>query len=319
MIRTIEKIVLAHRQREGGGFVVRRPLGGSELRNLDPFLMLDHLGPIVFGPGEGIGAPDHPHRGFDTVTYIKQGSNSHRDSAGNSGTLGPGWVQWMTAGSGVVHSEMPSDEINRTGGTIEGFQLWINLKAKDKMSRPRYQDTPPSDIPVVTSPDEKLSVKAICGEYNGAKSTIETLYPMLYFDVRISPGGVFEKDYDAKFNSFIFVYNDGGSVQVVGKTISEGALGVIKANSGSTLLRVENHGSTDAWFLFGAGEPLKEPIVQYGPFVMNTKEEIEQAMRDYQSGRLGRIEGAEERYRKTEEARRQQQRTGKWAQDEKSL
>uniref|UniRef100_A0A1X7T3B4 Pirin N-terminal domain-containing protein n=1 Tax=Amphimedon queenslandica TaxID=400682 RepID=A0A1X7T3B4_AMPQE len=153
--------------RTEGGFIVKRPRKrpiGGEVSELDPFLLLDHFGPVEYGPGEAVGAPDHPHRGFETVSYIVSGSMQHKDSAGNSGTLSEGWVQWMTAGSGVVHSKMPSDDIIKNGGKIEGFQLWVNLRAEEKMIPPRYQDTPPERIPVVPTADGKVTVKVLARE-----------------------------------------------------------------------------------------------------------------------------------------------------------
>ena len=314
--RNVQRIITSDRQKEGGGFVIRRLIGGNQLRNLDPFLMLDHMGPTSYGPGQAIGAPDHPHRGFETVTYVKQGSFEHIDSAGNSGYLGPGSVQWMTAGRGIVHSELPSKEILENGGVLEGFQLWVNLKAVDKMMSPRYQDIPSDEIPVLTLEDGLSTVKAICGSFANERSPIETLYPMFYFDVNLKPGGVFKKQYDCDFNSFIYIHDGLGCAEIAGTFVRNGDIAIIErcevektALSSSdlepsSLLEVINiDAANDISFLFGAGMRLQERVVQYGPFVMNTDDEIRQAIYDYQTGRLGSIDGAEERYLVTKRAR----------------
>jgi redox-sensitive bicupin YhaK (pirin superfamily) len=163
MSRKIENIVTAHRQLEGAGFVVRRPFPSPNLSLVDPFLLLDEMGPMEYAPGEAVGAPDHPHRGFETVTYMLDGEFEHEDSAGHRGLIGPGDVQWMTAGGGVVHSEEPSQRIREQGGKVHGFQLWVNLPARDKMMTPRYQEVPASGIPIATSADGLARVRVIAG------------------------------------------------------------------------------------------------------------------------------------------------------------
>ena len=163
MSRTVAAVITAHRQLEGGGFVVRRPFPTRGLDLVDPFLLLDEMGPAEYGPGEAKGAPDHPHRGFETVTYMLDGEFEHEDSAGHTGTIAPGDVQWMTAGAGVVHSEMPSRRIREKGGRVHGFQLWVNLPARDKMIAPRYQEVTSAGIPEATSPDGLARVRVIAG------------------------------------------------------------------------------------------------------------------------------------------------------------
>lgn len=183
---------------------MKRPIGG-EIKECDPFLLLDHFGPINHKPGEAVGAPDHPHRGFETVTYLIEGSTQHKDSAGNSGVLKKGWVQWMTAGSGIVHSKMPSDEQRGS----EGFQLWVNLPAKDKMVPPHYQDTPAEDIPIMTAQGGNVWVKVIAGESLGTKAVIETRTPIMYLDVRLKPGTVLvPRDYEG----FAYVWRGSGFI-----------------------------------------------------------------------------------------------------------
>ncbi|MEO1065654.1 MAG: pirin family protein, partial [Actinomycetota bacterium] len=178
--RSVEQIVVAHQQLEGGGFVVRRPFPSASLEILDPILLLDEMGPVEYGPGEAVGAPDHPHRGFETVTYILQGEGAHADSAGHAGSIGPGDVQWMTAGAGVVHREMPSKRIQAEGGRVHGFQVWVNLPQKDKLVAPRYQEIPASSIPEVSSDDGKATGRVIAGEALGVPAVIQTRTPVVY-------------------------------------------------------------------------------------------------------------------------------------------
>src|SRR5437763_8452171 len=177
----IEQVVTAHKQLEGAGFVVRRPFPG-EIDAVDPFLLIDEMGPVDYAPGEAIGAPDHPHRGFETVTYVLEGEMEHEDSAGHRGRLGPGDVQWMTAGAGIVHSEMPSRRIREQGGRVHGFQIWINLPALLKMSRPRYQEVPAEKIPQAATADGKARVRIVAAEALGAKAGIDTHTPIVYQD-----------------------------------------------------------------------------------------------------------------------------------------
>jgi redox-sensitive bicupin YhaK (pirin superfamily) len=306
--RSVKKLVTAHQQREGGGFIVRRPIGG-EVSHCDPFMLLDHLGPVTHKPGEAVGAPDHPHRGFETVTYIIDGSSQHKDSAGNSGVLKPGWVQWMTAGSGVVHSEMPSDERREKGGLSEGFQLWVNLPAKDKMIPPRYQDTPAESIPIVTAQDGKVWVKIIAGEALGTSAVIETRTPILYLDIRLQPGTVFVQQVPTNHEGFAYVWRGSGFIGDDRKPLSMGQVGILDQGDE---VRIEAAANEEVRILLIAGVPLREPIARHGPFVMNTWEEIEQAFEDYQSGKLGEIEGAEARYAATEAAVKKQKESGTW-------
>eukprot|EP00050_Salpingoeca_kvevrii_P019659 m.88846 g.88846 ORF g.88846 m.88846 type:complete len:310 (-) comp8515_c0_seq4:245-1174(-) len=202
--RAAARIFATRKQREGGGFWVRRSVGSPALPELDPFLMLDHLGPTAYGPGEAVGAPDHPHRGFETVTYVLQGGFHHLDSAGNSGHLGPGAVQWMTAGRGVVHSEMPAKDLMRDGGVMEGFQLWVNLPAQHKMIAPRYQDIAPEDVPEAHGVN--VSVRVIAGEsILGTSAVIDTKIPITFLDVRLQPSGSLDETLPGD-NAFAYVY-----------------------------------------------------------------------------------------------------------------
>ena len=287
--RSVSAVIDSVRTLEGGGFPVRRPFPTKELMQFDPFLLLDHLGPVTWGPGEGIGAPDHPHRGFETVTYLLSGGFQHKDSAGHAGKLKAGDVQWMTAGSGVVHSELPADEFMRDGGVMHGFQVWVNLPARDKMIKPRYQEIPSAQIPVATSSDGKVSVRVIAGQALGKSAVIETRTPIYYLHYTIQPGGAVTQEIPRGYNALVYLISGELKVGKEQNGVHEGQMA--RLDDGDTLrLAVANNAVAQADFLLLAGQPLNEPVARYGPFVMNTREQIEQAFRDYQSGRMGSIE-----------------------------
>src|SRR5580698_11180431 len=208
--RTIERTYPAVRTTEGGGFIVHRPFPTRMLMDFDPFLLLDEMGPIDYAPGEAKGAPDHPHRGFETVTYALEGQFGHKDSAGHSGTLRAGDVQWMTAGAGVVHSEMPDPEFNRTGGRVHGVQLWVNLPREDKMIAPRYQEIPSAKIPVATSKDGAVRVKVIAGEALGVKAAIETRTPILFQHFTLQPGATVVHPVPPNYRVFVYALSGKG-------------------------------------------------------------------------------------------------------------
>lgn len=308
--RGIKKVAAAHQQREGAGILVRRAIGG-EIAECDPFLLLDHMGPVLHKPGEATGAPDHPHRGFETVSYIIDGSMQHRDSVGNHGVLKAGWVQWMTAGSGVVHSEMPSDEQVRNGGRTEAFQLWVNLPAKDKMASPHYQDVPTERIPIVTAQGGDVWIKVIAGEALGTRSVIDTRTPIMFLDIRLKPGAVFVQSVPKNYEGFAYTWRGSGYLGDEQKAVTVGQVGILDQGEE---LRMEASEEEEVRFLLIAGEPLHEPIARHGPFVMNTWKEIEQAFEDYSAGKLGQIEGSEERYAAAETAVKKQKESGTWRQ-----
>ncbi|HEY0713054.1 MAG TPA: pirin family protein [Polyangia bacterium] len=290
-VRKVERVITAHRQLEGGGFVVRRAFPTRGYERPDPFLMLDEMGPADYAPGEAVGAPDHPHRGFETVTYMLSGEFEHEDSAGHRGVIGAGDVQWMTAGQGVVHSEMPSQAIRDKGGRVHGFQLWVNLPAKDKMVAPRYQEIPKARIPEARTPDGKAHVRVIAGQALGVAARIETRTPITYLDWTLKPGAQVSVPLPPEQRGAVYVF--GGSVKIGQEpgqetvSVGDGQLAVLGDGEAVTLA-VDADGG-DARLLVLAGVPLREPVVQYGPFVMNTKEQIGQAIVDYQEGRLGSI------------------------------
>src|SRR5436305_8865957 len=287
--RTVAGIVNSIETLEGGGFLVRRPFPKAAFSDFDPFLLLDEMGPMDVAPGEAKGAPDHPHRGFETVTYMLSGDMEHKDSSGHAGQLRSGDEQWMTAGAGVVHAEMPSAEFMRDGGRMHGFQLWVNLPQRDKMVKPRYQEIPSGKIPKATSADGLVSVTVIAGEAMGEKAVIETRTPIIYLHYRIKTGGLATQRVPRAFNAFAYVVDGAGLFGAVGERAGDGQM-VMFAPDGDEV-RIENPAvaAETLEVLLIAGVPLNEPIARYGPFVMNTEAEIHQAFEDYRRGRMGVI------------------------------
>src|ERR671931_321314 len=299
--RSVSRIINSEETTEGGGFVVHRPFPTNALLDFDPFLLLDEMGPKDCKPGEAKGAPDHPHRGFETVTYMLEGKFEHRDSRGNSGKLGPGDVQWMTAGSGVIHSVMPEKKFLHTGGKLHAFQLWVNLPQRDKMIKPRYQDILSVKIPVVQTEDNSIRVKVIAGEALGAHGIIETRTPILYLHFTLQPGAKVTQPIPKQYNVFAYVINGEGLFgmedNIKQKMVANtGQMVVFDKNGEEVTMRAATADDDDGItksssldVLLIGGIPLNEPVVRYGPFVMNTKEEVLQAIEDYRNGRLGKI------------------------------
>jgi quercetin 2,3-dioxygenase len=281
-MREVNKVVTAHRQLEGGGFLVRRPLPTAGLEYADPFLLLDEGGPVTYGPGEAKGAPDHPHRGFETVSYILEGAIQHEDSAGHRGVLRSGDVQWMTAGGGIIHSETPTPEVLERGGRMHAFQVWVNLPARLKMTRPRYQDIPAAKIPAAETSDGLARVKIIAGEALGQRAVIETHTPIVYQDWTLAPGADVTLPIQRDHGVLAYVFE--GAARVGGREVRDGQLAVLGEGDAVRL-----GASVDARLLVLAGVPIGEPVAHYGPFVMNTERELREAVRDYQSGRMGEI------------------------------
>jgi len=270
--RIITKIVESKWQGEGRGAKVRRSIGRQELRNLDPFLMLDEFA----GNGaEGAGFPDHPHRGFETVSYLLEGHFIHEDFTGRKGFLYPGDLQWMTAGRGIMHSEMPGNEPTR------GLQLWVNLKSTDKMVEPEYQELVSNDIPIAEK--NGVKVKVIAGESFGVKSEVRTRTPTYYLDFELAENSE-ETVQEVPEGWTTFVYVLEGKVDFSGKTVKAHHTAVF---GGGDCIKFSNADTGTSRFVMISGEPIGEPIVQHGPFVMNTEEEIEQAITDYQRGQNG--------------------------------
>jgi len=283
-VREIEQVVTAHRQLEGAGFVVRRPFPG-EIDAVDPFLLIDEMGPVDYAPGEAIGAPDHPHRGFETVTYVLEGEMEHEDSAGHRGRLGPGDVQWMTAGAGIVHSEMPSRRIREQGGRVHGFQVWVNLPRRDKLIRPRYQEYSREKLPQASTGDGKAQVRVIAGEALGARAVIETRTPIVFQDWTLQPGADVTISFRPDLRMLAYVFEGSARIGPNGTRFEEGQLAIFGAGDS---VHLSGSGGPGRLLLLG-GVPLREPVARYGPFVMNTRAELVQAVEDYQSGKMGEI------------------------------
>ena len=275
--RAVEQLVTGQATSDGAGVKLTRVLTQDLQRRLDPFLMLDAFG--TDNPDDYIGGfPDHPHRGFETISYMLAGRMRHRDSAGHEGLLQQSGVQWMTAGRGVIHSELPEQE----AGRMEGFQLWLNLAAKDKMCAPWYRDIQSAEIPEFSTP-EGVTVRVIAGASHGVVGAMqrETTEP-LYLDLHLAAGASFAQALPASFNAFVYVYR--GELQIGDKQVAQQRMAILRNSSGSD--GVVMRADVPARALLIAGRPLGEPIAQYGPFVMNTQAEIFQAINDFQEGRL---------------------------------
>jgi redox-sensitive bicupin YhaK (pirin superfamily) len=247
------------------------------------------MGPQDLAPGEAKGAPDHPHRGFETVTYLLAGRMEHKDSQGHAGKLTPGDVQWMTAGAGVVHSEMPEREFASNGGRLHGFQLWVNLPRRDKLMKPRYQEIPATQIPTAQSADGLVSVRVIAGEALGAHATIETRTPIIYLHLTLQPGGRIAHRLPDGYNAFAYVIEGEGRFGSGEETAKRGQMVMFAPDGEAILIAPTERAGAQLDVLLIAGAPLGEEIARYGPFVMNTREEIYQAIEDYRSGRMGAI------------------------------
>ncbi len=284
-VREPSSIVTARRQLEGAGFVVRRPVPTVGLAQVDPFLLLDELGPVDYAPGEAVGAPDHPHRGFETVTYALEGEFEHEDSAGHRGVLQAGDVQWMTAGAGIVHSEMPSRRLREEGGRVHGFQIWVNLPARLKLSRPRYQEIRAADIPRAESADGLASVKVIAGAALGARAVIDTHTPIVFQDWSLAPGADVVTELAADHGGVVYVFEGEALVGDGGTGVRDGQLAVLGSGD---VVRLRG-ASTPGRLLLLGGVPLRERVARHGPFVMNDESELLQAFEDYRSGRMGEI------------------------------
>lgn len=278
--RTIERLVAGQATSDGAGVKLTRVLTNDLQQRLDPFLMLDAFGSD--NPNDYIaGFPDHPHRGFETVTYMIAGRMLHRDSAGHEGLLENGGVQWMTAGKGVIHSEIPQQE----DGVMEGFQLWLNLPGRDKMNPPWYRDFKNQDLPKLVT-DQGVDVTIIAGSSHGVSGAVtRDATQALYLDVHMPAGARFAQSLPADHNVFVYVYR--GAISIAGVAVPTQRMAILNNDAQADGLVID--ATSDAKYLLIAGKPLREPIAQYGPFVMNTQAEIRQAIEDFRAGRLGEI------------------------------
>jgi redox-sensitive bicupin YhaK (pirin superfamily) len=289
--RSTSRVVNSVQTTEGEGFLVNRAFPTDLLLDLDPFLLLDEIGPKELAPREAKGAPDHPHRGFETVTYMLEGQFEHKDSRGNAGKIGPGDVQWMTAGAGVVHSEMPEKNFAQKGGRLHGFQLWVNLPRKDKMINPRYQDIPSLKIPVSKTADSLVTAKVIAGEALGIKAIVETRTPIMYLHFTLQPGASVIQPVPKEYNAFAYVIRGQGLFGSVNQKelVHRGQIIIFDKDGEEVEINATDNTTSAFDVLLIAGKPLNEPIARYGPFVMNRREEIMEAIADYQNGSMGMI------------------------------
>ena len=286
------RVITAHEQIEGAGFRIWRPFPGElPLDDADPFLLLDQSGPTVNGPGESRGAPWHPHRGIETVSYSLDGEIAHHDSNGGGGVIREGDTQWMTAGGGILHDELPTERMFSRGGPVHAVQLWVNLPARLKFHQPRYQAITGAALKLVTTEDGGALIRLIAGDLGDFQGPGATFTPITYLHATIAPGAEMTLPWNRAFSAFVYVLAGRGHVGPDGRTAADHQL-VVFGPGDSITVRAAEQQSGDASaldVLVLGGLPIREPIVHYGPFVMNTREEIIQAIDDYQRGRLGTI------------------------------
>jgi len=289
--RRVKSITSAPRGLEGEGFPVRRAFAGIDLADLDPFIHMDQMGEIDYGPGEPKGTPWHPHRGFETVTYMMEGTFLHQDSIGGGGVIENGATQWMTAGAGILHIERPPDALIDSGGLFHGIQLWVNLPSKLKMTPPRYQDIGASAVTLLTNENGDAIIRVIAGSIGTVEGPGSTHTPITVLHVSLLPGGRLELPWNQDYNALTYVLAGEGTVGVDRQPIEDGQMAV-HVNGDTILMSAnERQDSRTAAFevLVLGGAPIREPVAAYGPFVMNTRAELQQAFEDYEAGRLGQI------------------------------
>jgi redox-sensitive bicupin YhaK (pirin superfamily) len=289
--RVVRRITTAPRGFEGEGFPVRRAFAGVELTELDPFIHLDQMGEVEYAPGEPKGTPWHPHRGFETVTYMIDGTFEHSDSNGGGGVITNGDTQWMTAGAGILHIEKPPEALVMSGGLFHGFQLWVNLPASQKWAAPRYQDIRAKEVALVSSDDGGALVRVIAGDVAGFAGPGSTYSPMTLVHASLSPGARLSLPWRPDYNALVYVMAGQGTVGPDEHPIGDGQLAVLGAGDALTVSAAtyQERRSPDLDVLILGGRPIREAVAWMGPFVMNTREEVMQAMADYQAGRLGTI------------------------------
>jgi redox-sensitive bicupin YhaK (pirin superfamily) len=279
---------------EGEGFPVRRAFAGVDLTDLDPFVHMDQMGEVEYAPGEPKGTPWHPHRGFETVTYIMDGIFEHQDSNGGGGVITNGDTQWMTAGAGILHIERPPEHLVISGGLFHGIQLWVNLPRAEKWAPPRYQDLRANEVSLLASPDAGALVRVIAGEIAGHPGPGQTYTPMTMLHASLAPGAGLELPWREDFNALAYVLAGAGTVGVERIAVSTGRLAVFGPGDAIRLeaATAQETRSPQLELLLLGGRPIREPVAWYGPFVMNTKAELLQAFEDFQAGRLGSIPAA---------------------------
>jgi redox-sensitive bicupin YhaK (pirin superfamily) len=284
--RPLRSVTTAPRGFEGEGFPVRRAFAGVDLADLDPFIHMDQMGEVDYAPGEPRGTDWHPHRGFETVTYMIDGTFQHQDSHGGGGLITNGATQWMTAGGGILHIETPPEELVRSGGLFHGVQLWVNLPSRDKMVAPRYQNLDAERVTLVASPDGGALIRLIAGDVAGHGGPGSTYTPITVAHATVSPGAQLVVPWREDFNALAYVLAGAGSAGAEQRPVESGQLAVF--GPGGTLT-FRGHTSHPLDILLLGGQPIREPVAAYGPFVMNTRAELVQAVEDFQAGRLGTI------------------------------
>jgi redox-sensitive bicupin YhaK (pirin superfamily) len=289
--RAVRSITSAPRGFEGEGFPVRRAFAGVDLAELDPFVHLDQMGEVEYAPGEPKGTPWHPHRGFETVTYMLDGTFEHSDSNGGGGVITNGDTQWMTAGAGILHIEKPPEWLVVSGGLFHGFQLWVNLPRAQKWAAPRYQDLRAREVALVSSSDGGALVRVIAGDVAGHAGPGSTYSPMTLVHATLSPGARLSIPWRPDYNALAYVMAGHGTVGVEANAVQAGQLAVFGPGDALTIAagRLQEGRSPNLDVLLLGGRPIREPVAWMGPFVMNTREEVIQAFADYQAGRLGSI------------------------------
>ena len=289
--RPVRSITSAPRGFEGEGFPVRRAFAGVDLADLDPFVHLDQMGEVEYAPGEPKGTPWHPHRGFETVTYMIDGIFEHSDSNGGGGVITNGDTQWMTAGAGILHIEKPPEALVISGGLFHGLQLWVNLPAAQKWAAPRYQDIRAQAVALLSSSDGGSLVRVIAGDIAGHAGPGSTYTPMTLVHATLSPDARLSLPWRADYNALLYVLGGQGSVGAEGRPIGTGQLAVFGAGNAVAVgaARTQESRTPNLDVILLGGRPIGEPVAWMGPFVMNTREEIMQAVADYQAGRLGSI------------------------------
>jgi redox-sensitive bicupin YhaK (pirin superfamily) len=290
--RPVDRVVASHHAIEGAGFEVWRPFpGGVDLHLTDPFLLLDQLGPVEYAPGEAKGAPWHPHRGFETVTYVLDGEITHHDSNGGGGTIAEGDTQWMTAGAGILHDELPSERALRAGGPSHGVQLWVNLPSRLKFTPARYQAITGENLVLLSSHDGGALVRLIAGDLDGHPGPGSTHTPITYAHATISPGAELSVPWNPDFNALAYVLLGQGYAGGEARPVADHELVVFGAGDALTLRAADRQDGPSAALevLLLGGLPIREPIAHYGPFVMNTRDEILQAIDDFNAGRMGTV------------------------------
>jgi redox-sensitive bicupin YhaK (pirin superfamily) len=289
--RPVVSVTTAPSALEGEGFPVRRAFAGVDRRYLDPFVHMDQMGAVEYGPGEPKGTPWHPHRGFETVTYMIDGTFQHQDSIGGGGLITNGDTQWMTAGSGILHIEAPPESLVASGGLFHGVQLWVNLPRADKMIAPRYQDIGRSSVVLLSSPDGGALLRVIAGDVGGHVGPGSTHSPMAMVHATLSPGARVDLPWPREFNALVYVLGGDGVAGPDGRPVTGGQLAVFGEGDAVTMTAGPRQESPtpNLDVLVLGGRPIGEPVYAYGPFVMNTRAEVAQAFEDYQAGRLGTV------------------------------